>query len=131
MVNGGPVPQVQKNGVADEVGNILRQVRPLVNEQLETLRRDKVIGKSIDAAVTIEGQGPIMDTLRRYESQLPELLIVSAVNLQPGESDIQVRALQASGERCPRSLRWVPALVETEYGRVSPRDAEALKSLNT
>jgi hypothetical protein len=73
LVNGGPVPQVQKNGVADEVGNILRQVRPLVNEQLETLRRDKVIGKSIDAAVTIEGQGPIMDTLRRYESQLPEL----------------------------------------------------------
>ncbi|MBN1403227.1 MAG: hypothetical protein JW942_02015, partial [Opitutales bacterium] len=57
---------------------------------------------------------------------LAELFIVSAVELAPTEGDICVEARKAGGERCPRSLRWVPELVETPFGKVSPRDARAL-----
>ncbi len=123
-------PAAWRSPVVDDIARLLREVRPLVNERLEALRRDKVIGKSIDAAVTLRGSGALMDVLRSYQAHLPELLIVSAVELEPANGDLQVEARQAPGERCPRSLRWVPQLVETSFGKVSPRDAEALKTIN-
>lgn len=124
-------PAEWKTPQAEDVERLLREVRPLVNEQLEALRRDKVIGKSIDAAVTLTGGGELMELLQNYEANLPELFIVSMVELRPGDGPVTASARHAPGERCPRSLRWVPELVETSFGRVSPRDAEALKSFNS
>jgi isoleucyl-tRNA synthetase len=120
-----------KSAEADAIARVLGEVRPLVNEKLEVLRRDKVIGKSVDAAVKISGKGPLMDVLRGIPEQwLAELLIVSAVELAPDEGELRVDAAHAPGERCPRSLRWVTTLVETPFGKVSQRDALALNSIN-
>ncbi|MBN1404662.1 MAG: isoleucine--tRNA ligase, partial [Opitutales bacterium] len=53
-----------KSAKADAVTRLLNEVRPLVNEKLEVLRRDKVIGKSVDAEVTISGSGELMDIMQ-------------------------------------------------------------------
>jgi isoleucyl-tRNA synthetase len=119
-----------KSAEADAVARLLAEVRPLVNDKLETLRKDKVIGKSVDAAIEISGSGELMEILKATSPEaLAELFIVSAVILAPSEGPLAVSAAHAPGERCPRSLRWVPALVDTPYGRVSPRDAKALEGI--
>jgi isoleucyl-tRNA synthetase len=118
-----------KSTQADDVARLLNEVRPLVNDKLEVLRRDKVIGKSVDAAIVISGEGDLMNILRSVSKEwLAELFIVSAVELNPASGALVVSATHAPGERCPRSLRWVTEMVDTPYGKVSPRDAKALVS---
>lgn len=112
--------------------------RDQVNEKLESLRQDKVIGKSLDAAVLISGseENPLIGLLKQYEQSLPELFIVSKVSVTSTDSkDIIIKVGHAKDHgcpaRCPRSWRWVPELVSAgDFGEVSPRDAKALESIN-
>ena len=105
-----------------------------LNEGLEELRQKKVIGQSLDACAKITGslQDPEFARLKHYESDLPELFILSQVDLIENSEarEVEVALDHADGVRCPRSWRWVPELVETdEWGPVSPRCAEALKQI--
>ncbi len=103
--------------------------RERVNEQLENLRQEKIIGQSLDAKITIKGQGELFDLLRRYEADLPEYFIVSQVVLEEcGEDPIDVLAEACTWERCRRSWRRVPKLVD--YGgftQISERCKAALE----
>ncbi|MBN2068106.1 MAG: isoleucine--tRNA ligase [Opitutales bacterium] len=126
-------PEEWKSETAEEIDKLLNKVRPMVNEKLEALRQEKVIGKSIDAALTIssDANDALLNLMLKYEKDLPELFIVSSVSLVAldSEQELTIEAKHAEGERCPRSLRWVPTLQESEYGPVSPRCARALANL--
>ncbi len=110
---------------AQEVNDLLKFKSEQINEKLEKLRQEKTIGQSLDAEikVALQASNPIADILQKYSDDLAELFIVSSVILETSSSEDQVAVARAGGERCPRSWRWVPELVETEnWGRVSPRD---------
>ncbi len=120
--------------VCQEVDRLFSFKAETVNDKLEQLRKDKIIGQSLDAAITIAGseKDELYKILKKYESSLPELFIVSQVGFQSDEAvtPINVVAQHADGERCPRSWRWVPSLVNAgEWGEVSPRCMEVLKNL--
>lgn len=106
-----------------------------LNEPLEALRQQKTIGQSLDAKAIITGssKNPDFARCKKYESELPELFILSQVILIEGSnSETSVEVAHADGVRCPRSWRWVPELVETEaWGPVSPRCAEALEAMSS
>jgi isoleucyl-tRNA synthetase len=109
----------------------LLSLRSAVNEQLERARQDKRIGQSLDAKVLMEisKDDPMLPLLERNFSILPEIFIVSQVEISgvdsPGCRSIAI--VPADGERCPRSWKWVPHLVDAgEFGRVSPKCREAL-----
>lgn len=111
----------------------LLKVRARVNETLEPLRQAGKLGKSLDAAVTIEvaGDDPLDAVLRRHEAFLPELFIVSHVTLAetPAKQPLAVSArpcAELGYVRCPRCWRWVPALQPAGDHEVCPRCAEAL-----
>ncbi len=111
----------------------LLKVRAKVNETLEPLRQAGKLGKSLDAAVTLEvaGADALDAVLRRHENFLPELLIVSHVVLAetPAASPLAVAARPCDDlghAKCPRCWRWVPALQQTSHGEVCPRCAEAI-----
>ncbi|GHU96042.1 isoleucine--tRNA ligase [Clostridia bacterium] len=70
------------------------KLRTLVNAELEKARAAKIIGKSLEAAVTITTE----DELNAAE--LPQLLIVSRVTLKRGAFKIEVAP--APGVKCPR-----------------------------
>ncbi len=119
-------------GLESDFAELLK-VRAKVNEALEPLRQAGKLGKSLDAAITLEiGAGEPLDaTLRRHEAFLPELLIVSHVTLAqtPASQPLSVVARSASEiglVRCPRCWRSVPALHTTAHGDVCPRCAEAI-----
>ncbi|MBX3749208.1 MAG: isoleucine--tRNA ligase [Opitutaceae bacterium] len=114
-----------------EIGALLK-VRALVNERLEPARQAGTIGKSLDAAVTL--QVPAGDalalTLERHRDFLPELFIVSAVTLAAAPAGALNATVQPCAElglhRCPRCWRWVPALEEKAPEKPCPRCVKAL-----
>jgi isoleucyl-tRNA synthetase len=122
--------------IASEINTLRHFLAEQINEPLETLRQNKVIGQSLDAKVVITGRSgdSTFDLLQKYVADLPELFILSQVHLvESTEADhIEVQVAHADGVRCPRSWRWVSELVHTdEWGEVSPRCAEALKFIST
>ncbi len=133
-----------------EVAALLR-VRTLVNEAIEPHRAAGKLGKSLDAAITLQpaADGPLRPILEKHREFLPELFIVSDVTLgsatippaegsasatAPAETAKAGAALHVSvrpcselqHSRCPRCWRWVPELKSTPLGAVCPRCAEAL-----
>ncbi len=82
----------------------LLDVRAQVLAVLEVARRDKLIGKSTEAKVivAVKDQGPL---LKKHLSELPELFIVSQVELSDGPEH---KVVKADGNRCPRCWTYKP-----------------------
>jgi isoleucyl-tRNA synthetase len=89
----------------------LFSLREIALPELENQRHSKVIGKSLDAKLSFEGQKySHVDAARGHEDALKELLNVSQVNLANG-SGIMVYAAKADGKKCERCWHW-----ETDVG---------------
>jgi isoleucyl-tRNA synthetase len=128
-------PAWRDETTAEDIRVLRRFLSEQLNDPLEKLRQEKIIGHSLDAKAVITGpeSDPMMARLQKYENDLPELFILSQVEVlsDPAATQISVQAEHADGMRCPRSWRWVPKLVKTDhFGEVSPRCAEALKELS-
>tara|TARA_B110000305_G_scaffold236674_1_gene298488 strand:+ start:10042 stop:12873 length:2832 start_codon:yes stop_codon:yes gene_type:complete len=109
----------------------LLQVRSQVTEAIEPARQAGKIGKSLDAAVTLNfpAGSDTLAVLEKHRESLPEIFIVShvAITTAAGDTSINVQHCEELGyTRCPRCWRWVPALNSTAHGDVCPRCAEAL-----
>jgi isoleucyl-tRNA synthetase len=74
----------------------LRELRAQVTETIEPLRREKVIGSSLEAAVTVP-------ELLAAPEELAELFIVSSVKL--GEA---VAVEKTDNHKCARCWRYLP-----------------------
>jgi isoleucyl-tRNA synthetase len=90
------------------------EAREEVNWALEQARKEKVIGGSLEAEVTIWADQQLYQQLQGFEDQLAALFIVSAAKLQEGCSGAPASALQ--GQRVPVSI-----LVEKSKGHKCPR----------
>jgi len=109
----------------------LMKVRDEVNAALEEKRKSKVIGNSLGARVSITAGGPTAVLLREYQSQLPMFFIVSELALtlgQPeGPDELRVEVERASGVKCDRCWRYVPAVrTEPDWAGICDRCVEAL-----
>lgn len=91
----------------------IHRIREDVQKALELARKDKTIGKSLEAKVTLYAAGELHDFLQSVESQLPEIFITSAVALSDGEGDftgevegLSVSVSKADGEKCERCWKY-------------------------
>ncbi|MFB0519255.1 MAG: isoleucine--tRNA ligase [Acidobacteriota bacterium] len=95
-------------------------LRQEVYKALEIARNKKLIGHSLDARVTLslpEGWKGLID---QYLTQLPEILIVSAVELGEGEGGelyhsteiegLRIRVNKAEWEKCERCWNYSPSV---------------------
>lgn len=92
-------------------------IRGEITKALENARRNKVIGHSLDAAVTVYAEGAELALLKQIEPDLSTILIVSksevrenanqapAEAYRPEEIPIAVTVAPASGEKCERC--WI------------------------
>lgn len=99
--------------VSQDIDEILK-LRGKVNEALEAMRKEKIIGKSLEAKVIFGGDTAL---LKRYEEQLPELFIVSQVELKPSLGELTIVAAKSTGYKCPRCWRHVSAKEDTLCSR--------------
>lgn len=93
----------------------LLEVRTAVQAALEEKRRDKAIGSSLEAYVVIEANHEEYEFLTRYESDLPSLCIVSAVDVRrspdfipaPG---VRMAVQKATWQKCERCWNYRPSV---------------------
>jgi isoleucyl-tRNA synthetase len=109
----------------------LLAVREMVNAALEQKRKDKVIGNSLTARVTVTASGPITALLERHRNDLPMLFIVSDLALNLGSAEgpdqISVDVEKSTGVKCERCWRYVPSTrSEPEWAGICDRCVEAL-----
>ncbi|HET9596850.1 MAG TPA: isoleucine--tRNA ligase [Anaeromyxobacteraceae bacterium] len=74
--------------------------RDTVKKALEEARQAKLIGKDLEAAVTLSARGDDLAFLRANAAELPVLFIVSGVELAEGATGAAVA--RAPGAKCPR-----------------------------
>jgi isoleucyl-tRNA synthetase len=84
-----------------------------VLKALEEARQAKLIGKSLEARVRITVPGDDIAVLEAHAAALPELFIVSQVELEPGETAL-VTVERAAGEKCERCWKYSTAVGEDE-----------------
>ncbi len=104
----------------EELGSrwdLLLDVREEVTRVLEQARKDKVIGGSLEASVSLWAGDELYELLQAYRDQLAALFIVSGVDLHRGtarapasavagqELDLALQVAKAAGDKCPRC--WV------------------------
>ena len=127
-------------------------VRVVVSQTLEPMRKNKEIGSSLDAMVTLYAPTSTLKTLKTLQNSggatqsmshhtsspmeshtgqgpdyLKEILIVSKVELKKAP-ELRVEAQVAPGEKCPRCWHYTtePRTIG-EYSGVCPKCVEALK----
>ena len=124
--------------------DLVMEVRSAVSKTLEPMRKNKEIGSSLDAMVTVCAPPPTLKALKALQMEgeeggpeeqwrpegpdyLREILIVSEVRLHEGR-ELSVEACHAAGEKCPRCWHYTtqPSTI-TEYLGVCPKCVGALK----
>jgi isoleucyl-tRNA synthetase len=81
----------------------LGTIREKVLKDLESAREDKMIGNSLEAKITLRFPKDKESLLHKYEKELPNLFIVSEVQLDPNPSDeLMVEVSDAPGDKCTR-----------------------------
>ena len=115
----------------------LFELRDDVMKALEIARADKLIGKSLDAAVTIyTNSDDVYSVFDSFKSELTTVYIVSDVKLVKGESPegvftetvsgIGVKVEAAQGERCDRCWMYTDEPITDGEGVLCPRCAKIL-----
>jgi isoleucyl-tRNA synthetase len=126
-----PQPAHLRNPELLDTWERLMEVRETVNAALELKRKDKTIGNSLGAAVTLTAAGRIARLLEQHRRYLPMLFIVSDVTLHVGTPDgadtIDVAVEKAGGVKCERCWRFVPSVrTEPDWAGICDRCVEAL-----
>jgi len=126
-------PEVERFRARDLVAewDRLMEARAQVNAALEEKRKDKVIGTSLGARVTIRASGSIARLLEAHRAELPMLFIVSDVALVVGATEgadnLRIEVDKAPGVRCERCWRFVPRVrTEPDVAGICDRCVEAL-----
>ncbi|PCI62590.1 MAG: isoleucine--tRNA ligase [Kordiimonadales bacterium] len=111
------------DALADKWAKI-REVRSTVNAAIEVLRRDKVIGSSLqaDAAVTVTDQASL-DAFAGLDAA--EIFITSGATLAVGDETAAIISV-ADGDKCERC--WVVKPEVTEHGDLCVRCSDAVAS---
>ncbi len=79
----------------------LMPIRSDANNKLELLRKNGVIGKSVEAKLIINSDKTVAELLSKYKDELPIIFNVSKVELLE-TSNYSIEALSADGSKCPR-----------------------------
>jgi len=113
--------RVKEQDIWDE----LLQLRSDIFKQLELARADKVIGKSLEAKVSVTIKTDLFTKLTRRVPNLAQWLIVSDVDLKVGQEQV-ITVSKAEGMTCPRC--WNVTKKHAEDG-LCPRCQAVVKAL--
>lgn len=119
-------PEWRNAKIAQDFATLLN-VRAASSKELEELRRQKVIGASLDAAIRIEAPDQVTKVLEAYRPSLREFFIVSQFEIHSG-AELKVTALKADGVKCERCWYYdVDTGKDSQFPGVCPKCIEALK----
>jgi isoleucyl-tRNA synthetase len=126
------LPQWQDLVLAQRWEELL-EVRVAAQAALEDQRREKVIGSSLEADIQIHANPEKYEFLKRYETDLPTILIVSRVELRevhnlPLKPDFLVVVSKSKSQKCERCWNYREAVgKDTIHPTLCDRCVEAVK----
>ncbi|MCZ7640880.1 MAG: class I tRNA ligase family protein [Verrucomicrobia bacterium] len=90
----------------------LFQLRDPALVTLEQARRDKTIGKALEAQLQFVGPAALLDPIAPHAELLRELLNVSALTFTHAEDadQIRIQVAAAEGRKCERCWHWEPTV---------------------
>jgi isoleucyl-tRNA synthetase len=108
----------------------LFKVREEVGKQLESIRREKVIGSGLDAQLQITAKGAALKALQGYKD-LREFFIVSKATVVDGSAtlkgEFEAKVSKADGEKCTRCWHYSTEIgKDSKYPGICPKCVEAL-----
>jgi isoleucyl-tRNA synthetase len=115
----------------------LLAVRAEALKPLEVARKEKLIGRSEEAAVTIYAPANLYSLLERYRNELRFLLVVSALELKNavegnGGGGLRVEVEKAPGQKCERCWFYSTQVgKDGRYPTVCERCSAVLHELET
>ncbi len=116
----------------------LHSFRAGVLQDLERARNQKLINGSLEAKVRLRSSGPLLELLKKHASDLPQLFIVSQVDVLPFDGPVQsehpeqfhVEVVRADGKKCERCWNYSTHVGEnSRYPTVCERCSEALAEI--
>jgi len=118
----------------------LMDVRYAVSKALEEARREKIIGSTQEAKVTLAGEGPLLKAAADHADLVREIAIVSQLDfssgggegfIRPEDADgLLVKVEHASGKKCLRCWNWGEDVgAHGEHEEVCDRCADVLSRL--
>jgi len=128
------------NELADRWDKIIK-LRKEVTKALELARKEKQIGHSLDAMVTIGLHGDLIETLAPYLDELRSLFIVSSVkSMDPDEIDkgyvseeidgLKIKVERSTDQKCERCWVHDPTVGEySDHPNICERCMDALKQM--
>ncbi len=90
----------------DPVWPALFSLRELALVELEKARQAKLIGKALDAKLTLSGKPDNLHIARANAEALRELLNVSQLELCDSDAEVQATVAKADGQKCERCWHW-------------------------
>ena len=107
----------------------IASLRSAVNGALEQARADRIIGKSLEAAVSLTVPQEDAFLTRMSEEALADLFIVSQVSLTVGD-EVIVRVKAAAGVKCGRCWKVLHSVASVgEHEALCPRCAAVMAKL--
>ena len=88
----------------------LRELRGQVSEAIEPLRREKIVGSSLEADVQISDLGAVLGDYQNNDEFLAELCITSSTKPVPGVNEPVVT--KTTNHKCGRCWRHLPEVTE-------------------
>ena len=132
--NNMPEAEMSADDDFSEKWDRIHAIRNDVNKALELARNEKLIGKSLEAKVTLFAQGELAEFLKGVEKELPSAFIVSQVEIAEGKGDftgdvenLSVSVSRANGHKCARCWSFTEDVGnDSRYPDVCARCAEIL-----
>ncbi|MCL2486786.1 MAG: class I tRNA ligase family protein, partial [Oscillospiraceae bacterium] len=113
----------------------IHQIREDVQFVLEQCRKEKKIGKSLEAKVILTCKGELLDFVKSVMPELPAVLIVSQVEVKEGDGEgvgkvegLGVTAEPADGDKCARCWTYSTSVGQSgEHPALCARCSEVLR----
>ena len=80
----------------------IHQLRDEVKKALEPLIKEKIIKSSLEAKVKLSAGGDKLEFLKKAESELADAFIVSEIDINDNNGELEISVEKAEGEKCER-----------------------------
>lgn len=89
----------------------LKSIRENVLKELENAREEKLIGNSLEAKVVLKPAADREGLLKKMAEQLPDLFIVSEVELLPASGpDFDIKVVRVEHDKCRRCWKYLDSV---------------------
>lgn len=106
----------------------IRELRDIVLKEIEEVRRQAIIGSSLEAKIIIYSDKSLFDFVKNNLEDIKIASIVSQAEVKKIDNGIKVEVLKADGLKCPRCWQWSVEIGKNpRWPQLCPKCANAME----